>query len=196
MGFYRGPRIISDGLVLHLDVGSYKSYPGSGTTVLDMSGNNHHFTMNGSHINNKLYELGDSKLMTCNTAISTSTTSTLVVWIKTATVQSLFWDNASNAYLGAYRTGNKGYHSNIGSPVYYVDTVDVSKNLFDNVPDNNWHMVEFKNCDFSSWIRHDFNGYNGYDFQDGVTSKILMYDRNLTTEESLKNYNSFKSRYQ
>ena len=33
MGFYRGPNIVTDGLVFAVDAGSERSYPGSGTTV-------------------------------------------------------------------------------------------------------------------------------------------------------------------
>ena len=47
MGFYRGPHIITDGLVLALDAGNTKSYPGSGTTWTDKSG----FENNGTLIN-------------------------------------------------------------------------------------------------------------------------------------------------
>ena len=39
MGFSRGPKIITDGLVLAVDAGSKKSYPGSGATWSDLSGN-------------------------------------------------------------------------------------------------------------------------------------------------------------
>lgn len=40
MGFYRGPNLVTDGLVLNLDAGNTKSYPGSGTVWRDLSGNN------------------------------------------------------------------------------------------------------------------------------------------------------------
>jgi len=40
MGFYRGPNIVKDGLVLWLDAANPRSYPGSGTAWNDMSGNN------------------------------------------------------------------------------------------------------------------------------------------------------------
>jgi len=36
---YTGPNIITDGLVLHLDAANTKSYPGSGNTWYDLSGN-------------------------------------------------------------------------------------------------------------------------------------------------------------
>lgn len=40
MAVYSGPDIVTDGLVLHLDAGNSKSYPGSGNTWFDLSGNN------------------------------------------------------------------------------------------------------------------------------------------------------------
>lgn len=48
MAVYGGPDIVTDGLVLHLDAGNSKSYPGSGTVWNDLSGNNYHFTLNNS----------------------------------------------------------------------------------------------------------------------------------------------------
>jgi len=41
------PRIVTDGLVLALDAGNTKSYPGSGTTWTDLSGNGNNGTLNG-----------------------------------------------------------------------------------------------------------------------------------------------------
>jgi hypothetical protein len=40
-----GPDIIEDGLVLCLDAGNKRSYPGTGTTWYDTSGNDNHFTL-------------------------------------------------------------------------------------------------------------------------------------------------------
>ena len=36
MAFFRGPNIVTDGLVFALDAGSPRSYPGSGTTWIDL----------------------------------------------------------------------------------------------------------------------------------------------------------------
>lgn len=44
MSYSNGPRIVTDGLVLCLDAGNTKSYPGSGTTWFDISGNGKNFT--------------------------------------------------------------------------------------------------------------------------------------------------------
>jgi hypothetical protein len=48
MGFYRGPNIVTNGLVLALDAANPKSYPGTGTTWFDLSGNNNHGTLKSS----------------------------------------------------------------------------------------------------------------------------------------------------
>jgi hypothetical protein len=47
MSFVHSPKIITEGLVLALDAGNMKSYPGSGTTWFDKSGN----ARNGTLIN-------------------------------------------------------------------------------------------------------------------------------------------------
>lgn len=55
MSYHNGPRIVTNGLVLYLDAGSSKSYPGSGTTWTDLSGNNN----NGTLINGPTYSSGN-----------------------------------------------------------------------------------------------------------------------------------------
>jgi len=45
MAYRNGPKILTDGLVLCLDAAISKSYPGSGTTWYDLSGNEHHGTI-------------------------------------------------------------------------------------------------------------------------------------------------------
>lgn len=45
MSFYHGPTIVTRGLVLSLDAADKNSYPGSGTTWMDMSGNGNNGTL-------------------------------------------------------------------------------------------------------------------------------------------------------
>jgi hypothetical protein len=52
MSVYAGPEIVNDGLVLHLDAANAKSYPGSGTTWNDLSGNSN----NGTLVNTPTFE--------------------------------------------------------------------------------------------------------------------------------------------
>jgi hypothetical protein len=55
MAFVHSPKIVTDGLVLALDAGNVKSYPGSGTTWLDKSG----FGNNGTLINGPTFNSGN-----------------------------------------------------------------------------------------------------------------------------------------
>jgi hypothetical protein len=47
MAFFRGPNIVTDGLVLALDAASKKSYSGTGTTWYDLTSNSLDATLNG-----------------------------------------------------------------------------------------------------------------------------------------------------
>jgi hypothetical protein len=48
VAYNNGPKISTTGLVLCLDPGNQKSYPGTGTTVYDLSGNQNNFTLQSS----------------------------------------------------------------------------------------------------------------------------------------------------
>jgi hypothetical protein len=50
MAISHSPRIVRDGLVLALDAADRNSYPGTGTTWNDLSGNGRNFTLDGSGI--------------------------------------------------------------------------------------------------------------------------------------------------
>lgn len=47
MGFYRGPNIVTDGLVFAIDAGSERCYPGTGTVATDLVGSNTGTLTNG-----------------------------------------------------------------------------------------------------------------------------------------------------
>ena len=53
MGIARGPNIVTKDLVMAVDCDAVKSYPGSGTTLFDLSGNSNDVTLqNGASISN------------------------------------------------------------------------------------------------------------------------------------------------
>lgn len=194
---YSSGQIVTSGLVLNLDASDRNSYPGSGLTWFDVSGNGRNFTLdNGITFNTAgNFSLSDLYGATYSGAITTSTTCTVQIWIKTTDTTSLFLSgNDSSFYLGAYRVDNKEYYGNCGTPNYFQDTTDVA-NIYDNIRDNIWHMAEFKSVNFSSWTTFTFNKYSTYTFGNGNVAKILIYNRNLSTDESLQNYNALKSRF-
>lgn len=56
MAVFSGPEILNAGLIVHLDAANYRSYPGSGMTWNDLSGNGH----NGTLINGVGYSSNDN----------------------------------------------------------------------------------------------------------------------------------------
>ena len=77
MSVYAGPEIADSGLLLHLDAGNTKSYPGSGTVWYDLSGNGNNFTLyNGvSYSNGALNFDGVNDYAASNSAINFSSLS-------------------------------------------------------------------------------------------------------------------------
>lgn len=49
MSAFSGPEIVNTGLVLYLDAANTKSYPGSGTTWTDLSGNQRNYSIDASY---------------------------------------------------------------------------------------------------------------------------------------------------
>ena len=83
MAFFRGPNIVTNGLVLALDAASPKSYPGSGTTLFDLSGNGNEGTLTGgptfSTQNNGSIQVDGSKNIAI-TGMPTTSNYTLCIW--------------------------------------------------------------------------------------------------------------------
>ena len=193
-----GPDIVTDGLVLSLDAANKKSYPGTGTTWYDLSGNDFNFTLDGSgitHNSNGYFTLANGGA-SYSSNITDSTDCTFVFWMKTTDAQSLFWEGTTAyEYLGAYKSGNKEYYRGVGSGIqFYMDTAD-TPNIYDYIRDDNWHMLEFKNVDMSGIDSNNFNQYGSFTFGNGQIGIIQLYNKNLSASESAQNYNATKSRF-
>ena len=65
MAFHHSPRIVSDGLILAFDAGNKKSYPGSGTTWIDLIGTNNG-TFEGSSGDNNTPQFQNTNLGVLN----------------------------------------------------------------------------------------------------------------------------------
>ena len=192
---------------MHLDAANRKSYPGSGSTWYDLSGNGNNGSI-GTNLSfsNDVFNLVNGTVnqgLSFNGSVTSATSCTLVFWIKTTDTQSLFWgrdlnnNNAGYYYVGAYRIGNKEYYDGTGSAsIRYYQDLNEPTNIYDNLLDGEWHMVEFKDIDFSTWDgKHAFSSYNTYAFSSGQCSMISMYSKSLSSTESLQNYNALKGRY-
>ena len=102
MGIGYGPRVVTDGLVLALDAGDTNSYPGSGTTWTDLSGQGN----NGTLVNGPTYSGSDGGYLSfdgVNDYVSTNYTATfqdftLCAFVKANNPNGKTWEDIIDSY--------------------------------------------------------------------------------------------------
>lgn len=134
MAIAYSPKISTNGLVLYLDAANVKSYPGSGTTWFDLSGNRNNGTLTsvGYDTDNKGSMIFDNAADTCvithNSSLNFSSTFTISTWIKvnsfsTSTIYNVVskkpsFNNTQQGWSCQYdyrTTGVLQYRNNDGS---------------------------------------------------------------------------------
>jgi hypothetical protein len=111
VGVYGGPEIVESGLVLALDAANPKSYPGSGTTWTDLSGNGNNGTLKGTTtFNQNTIDLGNTQnttnyILLPNSLISNITNFTISLWVNAANITS----GSLNCIFHATNTGGNNF---------------------------------------------------------------------------------------
>jgi len=218
---YAFGKIVTNGLVLSLDAADRNSYPGSGTTWRDMSGNNitgsltNSPTFNTSNGGNFGFVTDDYVIMEENSALNTQTPS-VEVWIKTnATNQNGFWfekgqvntqyslfqENTSivwrQASLSQYTTTATYINTTEWAQVVGTYTSGDRKTYINGVlrtSDTQTGTINTNTNGMSIGVYGGFNGGRGY-YYNGNIAIVRVYNRVLTASEILQNYNAQKSRF-
>ena len=143
MALAHSPRIVTDGLVLALDAGNTKSYPGSGTAWTDLTGLGNNGTLTdgptySSADGGSIVFDGSNDYVQCTGSL-TVTAATFVTWIKRngnqGTYDGILFSRGTNITGMAYYTSNQlGYTWNNA-----LNTYTWSSGL--TVPDSTWCMV-------------------------------------------------------
>ena len=219
MALAHSPKIITDGLVLCLDAGNTKSYPGSGTTWTDLSGE----VNNGTLVNGVGYngDNGGSLVFdNVNDYISVSSIS-----VSTFTYDGWVYHTPANAavdYGYFFSGGNFGFAvsegsgpPSIGQFYYYNSSTAVT--LGYTLTPNVWTHVSavidgtgktlklFINGNEQSTTNvtntqisiTDFGRYQpgNTHFWNGRVSVARIYNRALTELEVLQNFEGLRGRY-
>jgi hypothetical protein len=224
MSFAHSPKIVTDGLVLSLDAGNTKSYPGTGTTWFDKSGNGY----NGTLINGPTFNTGslgsivfdgvDDYMQGSFTALSSYTIS---CWFKRSGVQSDIFP-----VLIAFGTYSPAFYlefNDNNTVSYYNDGITFPTALtffsLNDIPLNTWVNLVFtkSSTTISSYLNSIFkasvtdnrttsNTYalNG-DRADatpntttqwgGNIATTQIYNRALTQAEITQNFNALRGRF-
>lgn len=126
MSLGHGASVVRSGLVLHLDAANVKSYPGSGTTWFDLSGNGNHFTLfnNPSHLNNSLSFNGTSQYSRSSSTLDLSPydkiTVEIVFRIRSSGLRGMAFEHSSNWNSNA---GGFGLLTNSTGSINYVTNI-------------------------------------------------------------------------
>ena len=121
MGFYRGPKIVTNGLVLYLDAANKKSYPGTGTTWTDLSGLGNNGTLtNGPTFNSAnggsiVFDGVDDYVSVANNSSLNASTQTVSVWYYAQTISL----SRSATILGKHDTAGSYNGYNFFSTNYF-----------------------------------------------------------------------------
>ena len=215
------PKIITDGLVLVLDAANVKSYPGSGTSWSDLSGNNNNGTLtngptfSGENGGSIVFD-GSNDFVQCTGTVSL-TAATFIAWIRRNGTQdsydSIVLSRGTNVTGIFFQSSNQlGYVWNNA-----VNTYTWNSGL--TIPDLAWSMcaVSVTSTTATAYLyqasglttatntvshtsttlddikiaQDDFGGR----FFNGNIARTSIYNRALSATEILQNFNATRSRF-
>jgi hypothetical protein len=223
--YNNGPKIITNGLVLALDAANIKSYPGSGTVWTDLSGNGNNGTLtngptfDGSNGGSIVFDGGNDFVLS-SVNVSYGNNTTWEAWVYCTANVSTY-----NMFMGRYLpyfsfyNGDRLYFSNVisgtqrtistastlslntwyhGTFTTSYDGTNTTMKIYTNGVESStgtWtgtqgnYSIRFmvgdgNNSGNSSW----------YPFS-GRAANCKVYNRTLTPQEILQNFNATRGRY-
>ena len=213
MALHHSPKIVTDGLVLLLDSADINSYPGSGSTWYDLSGNGHHISLGSSvgpttYIANTVLQFSqDGNGYGRNSSMNLSASDyTVISWVRKLS-------NGNNGRtITAYNNNWLLAHHDSTYGDYYAEgwVNDASSPQSDTI----WRMYtgtgNIAGDSYSAYINNSLvitnsngsQGPNGWNLnsQYGQYSScqiatLICYNRVLSLSEITQIYNSTKNRF-
>lgn len=212
--------VVKSGLLLHLDAGNTASYPGTGTTWSDLSGNNRNATIVGSPVFNTNYFTisSDATYMSVPTAglspgTGDFTYSTWVMFNAFDTLDTIFeLGSWTDSMLLRYESNNGGFR-------VYAEGVSPVGTFTWSGSTGVWYNIVFlrQSNTASLYINNVLTGtpftmninvsitnatmiimrsqHAGAQWTSGRISTFSVYDRALTAAEIQQNYSALSFRY-
>jgi len=222
VGVFAGPEIVEDGLVLALDAGNTKSYPGSGTAWSDLSGKGN----NGTLVNGPTYSSSNGGSLVfdgTNDYVSVSNsnslnplTNTLICWAKSNTAT---WNEYG--FLMSKRDVFVMHPQINSTSVFYyyrLNNAWVAQIItVDNIQQWNMYACSWDGTTLSAYLNGNLinsgvktgplntsdTGVLEIGRDDGLGSRVFngniglaqLYNRALTAPEVKQNFNALKGRF-
>jgi len=224
MGFFDGPSIVTNGLVLSLDAADQNSYSGSGTTWRDLSGNNNtgtlvntptFSTVNGGSI---IFNGTTQYISTTSQIINITTNWSVNVWFKTtgstnlgslvvrgSATETIQWRCELQNTTGKinFVMRNSGDQSILGTTStnntgWHMATYTNSSSLvtvyMDSIAENSGTITNLTDVATNIILGRLGNSTGPY-YYNGNIATTQLYNRALSATEIAQNYNAQKSRF-
>ena len=218
MGIDVGPIETTDGLVLHLDAGNTRSYPGSGNTVYDLSGsgNTSALTNGPTYLSSNLGAFvldgsNDYILVNSQANILSKTAYTKIAYIYISNFstanniisggfsgQHAFWMSSTDKLHAGH---NGAWNTVVGATSLSLNTWYFAAVTYSD--STGWKLYLNGREDGTSATTTTFTGnqeivigaYSSGNNFTGRISNIQVYNRALTATEIFQNYHATKGRY-
>jgi hypothetical protein len=221
MGVYAGPEINESGLVLSLDAGNPKSYPGSGTTWTDLSGRGN----TGTLTNGPTYSSANggsivfdgtndySPIATSGFSFGSSA-GTLSAWAKAtaATVNNGNWiitygnseinqNRALGVYNQVYTFSGYGFGTEVSAAGFQTNTWFNIVGVYNGTNASMYiNGVLVSGPTAKTWNTVASNAQigrqtNGSEYWNGNIGQVSVYNRALSAAEVSQNFNALRGRY-
>jgi hypothetical protein len=220
-----GPNIITNGLVLSLDAANNKSYPGSGTTWSDLSGNNNNGTLtngptfnsqNGGNIvfdgvddwvtispgSNFAYDTGDFTLEAWVKPNFTAPDGVIYAQTVSGTNYFICGITTSSPYFIATSSGagtvllGPSYTYGNWTHVVFSRISGVIYSYTNAISGNTQNnTINLNNTTYVPTIGDETNHGSGNSFKGNISTVRIYKGKGLTMSEVTQNYNAQKSRF-
>jgi hypothetical protein len=220
MAFNYSPKIVTDGLVLYLDAANPNSYVSGSTTWSDLSrGGNNGTLVNGPTFNSAnggsiVFDGVDDFISesTLTNLLMGNTTFTLTIWIYPTNLTSAYMTllDTLNRQLSLWMgtNGNGQFYGLGGTTTSYSTNFNWENNKWQmitiianptngQIVKNNYQVSETisKGGSFTQQLTFGNNPSGGGINMKGRYGIIQFYNRALTSQEVLQNFNATKTRF-
>ena len=208
MAVQYNPAIVTDGLVLYLDAANRKSYPGTGTSWFDLSGNNNDFTLSGTLTFSSSSGFSNfsstNKITRSNFPQNLSSNGfTSLCWARAVTqagYQKLIGNGDVENYIDLYIGTTGKYRIEAGAAGFYNNNISVGIETL-QADDGIWRMygayestLPVTNPSVPFGIGNEGNTAFNYPWAGNIYS-VMIYSRVLSSYEITQNFNALRGRF-
>lgn len=220
MAYNNGPKMVTDGLVLALDAGNRKSYVGSGTVWNDLSGNGNHimlansptyssdgsFTFNGTSTSGSIAS-NSTLTITSPSFIVGCTVGSGTVFAKggygsywnyglTSVTSTNFSARNNQSDLSSSTPFTSSSGLNVYACVYNGSAVEFYRNgIFGGTQSTNYSPTALNQLFLRIGCAFNNNTQTNVEFYNGKIYFMQIYNRPLTSQEVLQNFNATRGRF-